>query len=103
MLYAEGCRITESTPDWNADKTVPADPQLDKKRIAEAVATMQKADVGIVVVGENEADGQTRLSILRQVTALSVRIRAELYDFPPFQSEGFAFRDTDIGNGQRAG
>ena len=54
VLYAEGCRITESKPDWNADKVIPADPVLDKKRIAEAVAVMQRADVGIVVVGENE-------------------------------------------------
>jgi beta-glucosidase len=54
VLYAEGCRITESNPDWNADQVVPADPELDKKRIAEAVAVMQRADVGIVVVGENE-------------------------------------------------
>src|SRR5450755_1755549 len=54
VLYAEGCRITESKPDWNADRVVPADSELDKKRIAEAVAVIQKADVGIVVVGENE-------------------------------------------------
>ena len=54
VLYAEGCRITESKPDWNADKVVPADASLDQKRIAEAVATLQKADVGVVVVGENE-------------------------------------------------
>jgi beta-glucosidase len=54
VLYAEGCRITESNPDWNADKVVPADPDLDKKRIAEAVGAIEKADVGIVVVGENE-------------------------------------------------
>ncbi len=54
VLYAEGCRITESKPDWNADKVVPSDPKLDEKRIAEAVAVMQKADIGIVVVGENE-------------------------------------------------
>jgi beta-glucosidase len=54
VLYAEGCRITESKPDWNADKVVPANPDLDKKRMAEAVAVMQKADIGIVVVGENE-------------------------------------------------
>ena len=54
VLYAEGCRITESKPDWNADKVVPADPALDQKRIAEAVATLKKADIGIVVVGENE-------------------------------------------------
>jgi beta-glucosidase len=54
VLYAEGCRITESSPDWNADKVVPADPALDEKRMAEAVQTLSQADVGIVVVGENE-------------------------------------------------
>ena len=54
VLYAEGCRITESKPDWNADRVVPADAEKDKARIAEAVATLKKADVGIVVVGENE-------------------------------------------------
>ncbi len=54
VVYAEGCRITESKPEWDTDKVVPADPELDKKRIAEAVAVMQKADIGIVVVGENE-------------------------------------------------
>jgi beta-glucosidase len=54
VLYAEGCKITESNPDWNADKVMPADPEKDKARIAEAVATLKKADVGIVVVGENE-------------------------------------------------
>ena len=54
VFYAEGCRITESKPDWNADKVTPSDPKLDEKRIAEAVAVMQKADVGVVVVGENE-------------------------------------------------
>jgi beta-glucosidase len=54
VLYAEGSRITESAPDWNADSVVPADPELDQQRIAQAVATIQKAEVGIVVVGENE-------------------------------------------------
>jgi beta-glucosidase len=54
VLYAEGSRITESEPDWNADNVVPADPELDQQRIAQAVATIQKAEVGIVVVGENE-------------------------------------------------
>jgi beta-glucosidase len=54
VLYAEGCRITESQPDWNADQVVPADPEKDKARIAEAVATLQKADIAVVVVGENE-------------------------------------------------
>jgi beta-glucosidase len=54
VLYAEGCRITESLPDWNADKVVPADPMLDEKRMAEAVDTLKQADLGVVVVGENE-------------------------------------------------
>ena len=54
VLYAEGVRITESKPDWNADQVVPADAALDQQRIAEAVATLQKADIGVVVVGENE-------------------------------------------------
>jgi beta-glucosidase len=54
VLYAEGCRITESKADWNADLAVPADAAKDKTRIAEAVATLQKADIAIVVVGENE-------------------------------------------------
>ena len=54
VVYAEGCRITESKPVWEEDKVIPADPELDKERISAAVDTMSKADVGIVVVGENE-------------------------------------------------
>ena len=54
VLYAEGCRITETKPDWDADVVVAADAELDKHRIEEAVKVMEQADVGIVVVGENE-------------------------------------------------
>jgi beta-glucosidase len=54
VLYAEGCRITESKAVWDADLVVPADPELDERRIAEAVDTLTKVDVGVVVVGENE-------------------------------------------------
>jgi beta-glucosidase len=54
VLYAEGCRITESKPVWEEDKVVPADPALDEKRIANAVDLLTGSDVGIVVVGENE-------------------------------------------------
>ena len=54
VVYAEGCRITESKPVWEEDKVVPADPALDAKRIPEAVKALSDADVGIVVVGENE-------------------------------------------------
>ena len=54
VVYAEGCRITESKPVWEDDKVVPADPSLDEKRIADAVAALSTSDLGIVVVGENE-------------------------------------------------
>ncbi|HWY69037.1 MAG TPA: glycoside hydrolase family 3 N-terminal domain-containing protein [Terriglobales bacterium] len=54
VFYAEGCRITESKPVWEEDKVLPADPELDKARLSAAVEAMSKADVGIVVVGENE-------------------------------------------------
>ena len=54
VIYAEGCRITETNPVWEQDKVVAADPELDKGRIAEAVNVLSKANVGIVVVGENE-------------------------------------------------
>lgn len=54
VVYSEGCKITESKPVWEEDKVIPADPELDKARLSAAVETMSKADVGIVVVGENE-------------------------------------------------
>jgi len=37
VLYAEGCRITESKPVWEEDKVVLADPSLDQGRITEAL------------------------------------------------------------------
>lgn len=54
VLYAEGCRITETPPDWDADKVVAGDPKLNAQRIAQAVKVMEQADVGIVVIGGNE-------------------------------------------------
>jgi len=54
VVYSEGCRITETKPDWDADVVVPADRMLDEHRIAEAVKLMEQSDIGIVVVGENE-------------------------------------------------
>lgn len=54
VSYAEGCRITESNPDWNADVVVPADPAKDEFRIREAEAVAKTADVVVIVVGENE-------------------------------------------------
>jgi beta-glucosidase len=54
ITYAEGCKITETPPDWNADKVVLGDPVLNAKRIQQAVAVAQKADISILVLGENE-------------------------------------------------
>jgi beta-glucosidase len=54
VLYAEGCKITESLPEWDADKVVLGDAALNAKRIADAVGVAKKADVVILVLGENE-------------------------------------------------
>jgi beta-glucosidase len=54
VLYAEGTKITETASDWNADKVVLGDPALNAKRIADAVKIAQKADVIILVLGDNE-------------------------------------------------
>jgi beta-glucosidase len=54
VLYAEGCKITETLPDWNADKVVLGDPKLNAGRILEAVKVAKKADIVILVLGENE-------------------------------------------------
>jgi beta-glucosidase len=54
ILYAEGCKITESEPDWNADKVVLGDPALNAKRIEEAAKVAEKADVVILALGGNE-------------------------------------------------
>jgi beta-glucosidase len=54
VVYALGCKITETAPDWNADKVVLGDAALNAKRIQEAVKVAQKADIAILVLGENE-------------------------------------------------
>ena len=54
VVYAEGCRITESQPVWEEDKVVAADLELDEQRIAHAVELLEGSDAAIVVVGENE-------------------------------------------------
>ncbi len=54
VLYSEGCKITETPPDWGADKVVLGDPALNAKRIADAVLVAKKADLVILVLGENE-------------------------------------------------
>jgi beta-xylosidase len=54
ILYAEGCKITESLPDWDADKVVLGDPALNAKRIEEAAKVAKKADLIVLALGDNE-------------------------------------------------
>jgi beta-glucosidase len=54
VLYAEGCKITESLPDWDADRVVLGDASLNAKRIEDATKVAKKADLVILVLGENE-------------------------------------------------
>jgi beta-glucosidase len=54
VLYSEGCKITETFPDWDANKVVLGDPVLNAKRILEAVEVARKSDVVILALGENE-------------------------------------------------
>jgi len=54
VLYAEGCKITETEPDWNADKVVLGDAALNAKRIQQALRVARQADAIVLVLGENE-------------------------------------------------
>ena len=54
VLYAEGCKITETLPDWDTDKVVLGDPAQNAKRIPQAVAVAKKADIVILALGGNE-------------------------------------------------
>ena len=57
VLYSEGCKITLGKVGWAAwyeNKVELPDPKSDAAEIVAAVATARKADVAIVVVGENE-------------------------------------------------
>ena len=58
VLYAEGCGITQSTNDagqmWHDDEVLLPDPAHDAALILEAVETAKKADVVLLVLGDNE-------------------------------------------------
>jgi beta-glucosidase len=54
VLYSEGCRITETPPDWDADKVELGDPVKNAARIKAAVEVARRADVIILSVGGNE-------------------------------------------------
>jgi beta-glucosidase len=54
IIYAEGCKITETPPDWDADKVVLGDPTLNSKRIQDATSAAKNADLIILALGDNE-------------------------------------------------
>jgi beta-glucosidase len=54
VVYAEGCKITESQPVWESDKVVLGDPVKNAQRIQEAVGVAKQADAIILVLGGNE-------------------------------------------------
>jgi beta-glucosidase len=58
VLYAEGCRITNAPQGYlgsSADNVELIDPKTQTASIQTAVETARKADVAILVVGENES------------------------------------------------
>ena len=58
VLHAEGCGLTQSTNDagqmWFDDEVLAPDPAQDSRLIEEAVQVAQKADVALLVLGDNE-------------------------------------------------
>lgn len=58
VLYAEGCGITQSTNEagqmWHDDEVLLPDPARDDDLIAEAVEVASRADVALLVLGDNE-------------------------------------------------
>ncbi len=58
VVYAEGCKITTGVQGWRAwyeDKVELPDPKTQLESIQTAAETAGKADVAILVVGENES------------------------------------------------
>jgi len=53
VTYSEGCKITIGG-SWNQDVVTPSDPAADFKQIQQAVKLAKRADVVILVLGENE-------------------------------------------------
>lgn len=54
VLYAEGVTITDKN-NWFADKINLANPEENKKKIAEAVEVAKQADIVVLFVGSNES------------------------------------------------
>ncbi|MGO9085834.1 MAG: CIA30 family protein [Candidatus Sulfotelmatobacter sp.] len=58
VIYAEGCKITDAKPDWHgwfANNVHLIDPATQQDSVKAAADAGRKADVAILVVGENES------------------------------------------------
>jgi beta-glucosidase len=58
VVYAEGCKITDAKPDWHgwfANNVKLVDPATQQESVKAAAEIARKADVAILVVGENES------------------------------------------------
>src|SRR5246127_18353 len=58
VIYAEGCKITDAKNDWHgwfANNVKLIDPATQQESVKAAAAAAKKADVAILVVGENES------------------------------------------------
>jgi len=58
VVYAEGCKITDAKNDWHgwfANDVKLIDPATQQDSVKAAVEAAKKADVAILVVGENES------------------------------------------------
>jgi beta-glucosidase len=66
VIYSEGVKITETFPDWNADKVVLGDSALNAKRIEEAVKAAKRADVIILALGGNEQTSREAWAVVHE-------------------------------------
>ena len=58
VVYAEGCKITDAKPDWHgwfANDVHLTDAATQQENVKAAAEAARKADVAILVVGENES------------------------------------------------
>jgi beta-glucosidase len=86
VTYAQGCRITvddfggRGWRGWHEDPAVLPDPAEERKLIAEAVKVASKAEVALLVIGENE-------SVCREAWSASHLGDRDTLDLPGLQNE----------------
>jgi beta-glucosidase len=73
VVYSEGCKITIGGA-WVEDQVIPADPEEDRRQIAEAVRVAKKADLIVLAIGDNEQTSREAWSFVH----LGDRARLEL-------------------------